>query len=209
MDRVGIIPAGGLSTRWQGLPKECLPVSQGMTFLSRTVKIMQKMHCSPVVLVTTPARQPILEYVLGPWGGLEYCYDDQGMFSSWMTACREFPADEYVMMMPDTCALFTMPSRPLTHDIHIGTFMTDTPEQFGTFRDGVILDKAPSDKPEQAWGAVAWKRAVYEHWTESGVDNYSEALTEAIQNFDLTTFPLTGYYDIANFAKYKEFLNGI
>jgi len=207
--RTGILPAGGKALRWQGLPKECLPIHNGLTLVSRNVKILQKMRCDPVVIVTTPEREAVLRYVLRDWEGVEYTYNDQGLLASCLEACRYAPNDEYVMIMPDTIFNGQVFPYPLESSFYMGMFDTNYPERFGTLRDGQIVDKAPSTQTERAWGTLAWKEHVTQFWLKRGDVDQNIAFTAAIKAFGVEDLPISFYVDIASFEDYLGYLRGV
>jgi dTDP-glucose pyrophosphorylase len=207
MSRVGIIPAGGKAIRWQGLPKECLPIGNGSTLLSNSIKTLHRLNCNPIVIVTTPEREQVQKYVLGDWGDVEYIHDENGIYRTWIEACRQYPADEYAMMMPDTLLNMDTPPAPLDHELLIGVFSTTEPERFGTLRDEGVVDKEPSDKEsELAWGFLMWTKKVADFWLNNGFTTQSEALTAAAKRFPTTTSDLHFYYDIGSYEHYLAYL---
>ena len=207
--RTGILPAGGKALRWQGLPKECLPIHNGMTLLSRSVKVLQKMRCDPVVIVTTPEREAVLRYVLGDWEGVEYTYNDQGLFLSCLEACSYAPNDEYVMIMPDTIFNGPVFPYPLDQLFYMGMFDTNHPERVGTLRDGQIVDKVPSTQLERAWGTLAWQDQVTQFWLKRADVDQNIAFTAAIKSFGIEEVPITSYSDMASFEDYVRYLQNV
>ena len=204
--RLGILPAAGRAERWGGYPKELLPISRTDTFLSRAVRSLQMSGCDYVVVITNPSKIHLHSFHLRDWRRVLFeIQQGEEMWAAMATAI-EIPAEEYFFLMPDTY----VPSKPfpasLDTEFAVGLFHTDEPERFGTLRGDKFVNKQPSELPCLAWGALAWNRSVAKHWKARSIDNYTDAINDAIRVFGFSQWRLPYYFDIGTFKHYREFL---
>lgn len=204
MSSLGIVPAGGNATRFNGLAKELLPVSKDDCALSRCVKALP---VAEVEVFTTADKYNAHRDAL------------QGITKAYFTV-KKFPtladvldyaithseASWYYFAMPDTVfptTAFPKPSGP----VMCGVFNTDQPERFGVFRGDEIVDKKKG-KAGLAWGAWIWSREAALDLASACAQthDYTAALNIMLQRWGVDTFPLRFYYDFASFEDYKKFL---
>jgi len=63
--KVGIIPAGGKATRWDGFPKEMLSTVGQWTLLDRTILMHTRALVDRVVVVSSPEKYDLHKWWLG------------------------------------------------------------------------------------------------------------------------------------------------
>lgn len=203
--RLGVIPAAGNASRFNGVWKELLPARDGRTLLWHAVN---RVPFEQVVIVT---REDKIAMHAREIGHRAVYAIQREKFDLWgaLLMSLEFDADRYTMTMPDTLfredALVDWPCA----DFALGTFETDTPERFGVLVDGKwVIDKDVSQPvPATAWGAVCWTRSVASLWREAKPQTYTQAINLAISKFGLETFPIGEYHDMASIADYLEYMH--
>jgi hypothetical protein len=209
MDRViGIIPARGLASRFGGLPKELLPLSDNDCGLTRCVWYMQAADAKEVVVLTTHAKVGMYRMALKelPCVCLDCGEAGRGLWRDLLDVAK-YPADWYLFGMPDT----VFPSDAFTverdHPVMTGTFLTDHPERFGMLHGNRIVDKQPGE-PGYAWGVWIWSAEAMEYLIGAlaGYQDHTQAINALLDKFGVKTFPLEYYYDFATFADYREYL---
>jgi hypothetical protein len=109
-------------------------------------------------------------------------------------------------MMPDTYVPYKPFPNCLEPDFGVGVFQTNEPTRFGVLRGGQIHDKVPGSAPCLAWGTLAWKRCVAEHWLAHQYRDHTAAINDAMRVFNYSTWGLDYYFDIASMDYYREFL---
>jgi len=204
--RLGILPAAGKAERWGGYPKELLPISQGDTLLSRSLRSLQLCGCDNVLVVTNPSKSQLHAYHLRQCGSVLFAIQQGEELWGAISTAIQIPADEYYLVMPDTY----VPMKPLPpilgESFTLGLFETTEPERFGAIREDRIVDKLPGEIPCLAWGTLAWKRAVADYWQTMGYSGHTEAINDAMSVFGYGTWSLEYYYDIGSMDRYRELL---
>ena len=203
LDSLGILPAAGKATRFNGYFKELLPIGN-ITILEQAAGVLGSL-CDEVLLVSS--REKISEHVRVMGHSVKYAIQ-QGDNDIWSAIVESFfiEAKRYYFMMPD-CVVSTFPVIEGI-DFVLGTFVTMDPGRFGVLRDGVIVNKdADQAVPVRAWGVLSWTRAVVEFW-KGGPDvlDYTDAFNQAMAAFGFETFELDYYYDMASFDDYVRYL---
>lgn len=198
----GIIPAGGKSERFDGVPKELLPLPAGGTPLYRAAYAMR--DASSLRVITSPERCAMHMAYLGRNNVAASFYEAQETVGASILRALG-GADRYLFSMPDTvfpvAAFKSDPGSPFV----LWTFETDTPERFGLLVDGMVVDK-PKDLVGSAWGLAAWSKDVAEMWARQGLTDHTEMWNAAIDEFGLTTAPLEYYHDFASWSDYAAFI---
>ncbi len=211
---LGIIPAGGMASRWYGHYKELLPVADNEWIIDRAFFGLLGAGVKEICVVTSLTKIQVLTTHLqapkyadtcvyykiqtaqkqGLWGAIKLAYDPK--------------QDYFFMAMPDTYlpkeVFFEVDT---TKPLNMGVFDTRNPERFGVVLDNKILDKQllpPGDY--QAWGVLAWSKTTFEMWLESGLETMDQLLTLSLQTTPVNTFPLPYYYDFARFEDYYQWL---
>lgn len=205
MSSLGIVPAGGQASRFNGLAKELLPVSDTECALTRCV---QAIPADEVYVFTTPEKYSLhhdaLEFVDHAHLIERHC---EGLWEVVKLAVVWRSVDWYYFAMPDTVfphdAFNVAPGQ-----LKCGTFLTDRTERFGMVYGNKIVDKQPGGKPGLAWGAWIWSRQVALDLAEAceQLEDYTEALNVILKRYSMEQFPLRYYYDFASFADYSNFI---
>lgn len=207
-DSIGVIPAAGLGSRWGGYPKFLLPCGNGQWLLDRTLK-MFPVHQSVVVY-----GDVTLNYIVdhldrcGKMDDVILCRNTRMDLDFWgsILAALEIEADYYYFAMPDTYPdpgpFYEMIG---TKGISLGTHWTLMPERFGVIRNGRAVNKSAGE-PGWAWGTLGWTKEVRDLWLYSALENYTQAINLAIQEYGLNCFPMAYYYDMATWEDYARFV---
>ena len=202
LNSLGILPAAGKATRFNGYFKELLPIGD-ITILEQAAEVLGPL-CDEVLLVSS--REKISEHVRVMGHSVKYAIQ-QGDNDIWSAIIESFfiEAKRYYFMMPD-CVTSPFPVIEGV-DFVLGTFVTDDPGRFGVLHNGVIIDKdAKQAIPAQAWGVLSWTKAVVDFWKQSYVVNYTDGFNQAMAEFGFDTFELNYYYDMASFDDYVRYL---
>lgn len=204
--RLGIVPAAGNATRWDGYPKELLPISSSETFMSRAVDSLKMCGCETVLVISNPSKIHLHAYHLRDHEQVLLAMQQgKELWAAFETAL-ETPADEYFFLMPDTY----VPSRPfppsLDKEFGMGLFETEEPERFGVLRGDRIIDKQSGESPCQAWGVLAWTGSVAQYWKSRSYSSHTEAINDALQVFGYDSWHLDYYCDMGSMKLYIEFL---
>ncbi|MGD8814214.1 MAG: NTP transferase domain-containing protein [Anaerolineales bacterium] len=200
------MPAAGNASRWKGFPKECLPASNGETFLSRTVESLKMCGCDVVLVISHASKIQLHAYLLKDQEGVLFALQQGEEIWAAFTTALKTPADEYCFLMPDTYVPDSPFPTRFDKDFGIGFFQTWEPERFGVLRDGQIVDKQPGDVPCQAWGVLAWKKPVADLWKHQTFPCHTDAINAAIMKFDFDSWILDYYCDIGSMEFYIDFL---
>ena len=203
--KIGIVPAGGNSTRWNGYPKELLPVANGTTLLDRTIEAVSRVT-DRIVLVTSEKKVGWQTDKLGD--KVDYCINGSGL---WSGIARIFyiNAEWYYFAMPDTYYPKNAICDLRGGDFNIGYFETQKPERFGVLLDGQIHDKEHMEKGVyRAWGLLSWSQRVVNFWRkyEGEIETHTQAFNMAMEKFGYTQHPMDYYFDLASWKDYKELM---
>lgn len=205
MNRLGILPAGGQASRFGGLYKELLPVSNGENALQGAYRRL--LPCDRIVVITTPEKiglhathLPHAHFILSRDANLWHA----------LQPALAMPADEYYFTMPDTVWQGAWPKEPY-NGLSLGLFETYEPERFGVLHGNKIHDKATwpqTDTFKLAWGAVSWNREVRDLWLKEAhkLPDFTAALNLAMKVIGYACFQLSDYHDFANLDYYTKYL---
>ena len=204
--KIGIVPAGGNSTRWNGYPKELLPTDNGITLLDRTIEAMSKV-VDKIILVTSEKK---ISWQMA-WLGdkVDYCINTNGLWAG-IASTFYINADHYYFAMPDTYYPKNMLLDLRGGDFNIGYFETQKPERFGVLLDGSIHDKEKMEHGVyRAWGLLSWSHKVVRFWNKymAEIETHTQAFNMAIQQFGYTAHAMDYYFDLASWKDYKELMS--
>lgn len=199
---LGIIPAGGRAKRFNGIPKELLPVDDKHCGLTRCIQAMRNGGATKIFVGSA-----IYNYGLHRAVSKDVIIEPRNYRGMWevITTAQKQQADYYFFAMPDT--VFNIDAFNITEsDISCGTFITDEPNRFGIIVNDYIYEK-PAFGGE-AWGLWIWSNEAMKHLSRSLKDTFDLpiSLNNTIERFGLNKFPLKFYYDFANFGEYRKYL---
>lgn len=223
MDTLGVLPAAGLCSRWNGTCKELLPVGENRWIIDYSIDAMKLAGVENFVLVSSPKKiaSHIEHFRKDKYKDIHVNYviqhEPTGLLGALQLGCFSFQNYEsFCFSMPDT--MFTEDvflTRSIDSELCIGIFETTIPEKFG------ILDTLQPvhivDKPQGlgntigkyiAWGTLAWGQyfnhilcnGVFENLTDL-LNVYCESLPGCIQFSDIED-----YDDIASWKEYQEWI---
>lgn len=202
--RLGVIPAAGASSRFEGIYKELLPARDGRSFLWHAAN---RLPFEQVVVVTSPEKIAMHARELGARAVYAIQRERKDIWGAILMAL-DFDADRYIFTMPDTIvrddALVDLPAC----EFGLGTFQTDMPERFGVIVGQQVINKSAGQSiPATAWGALTWTRRVVELWHELAPETYTQAINFAMARFGFKTWELGDYRDMASIADYLEYMH--
>lgn len=211
MTRVlGIIPAGGNASRFNGLYKELLPISNEACGLTRCINSMLLGKAEKIVIATSVTRAWFQKIAVDDNICVEYRLESFNGLWEVIAKIGQEKADRYLFAMPDTVypmhIFQNMPDKPVV----MGEFSTRQPQRFGVLLDGHIYDKhkLPISQSYTAWGLWSWGREAMEFLVDamSLYKDHSQALDSMLQRFGFVSVYMDYYYDFATFEDYREFL---
>ena len=217
MNRLGLIPAAGEASRWNGTMKELLPIGEEGSLLSRTIAVMERGAARPTMIVTSPRKATsIFQHLAGRHEGIGYVLQSDKSRDVWGAIRESFAYNPAwtLYAMPDTYVPLDAFYRKMTSDFMLGVFRTDKAERFGVINALGTID----DKPERlagtkqwAWGVLAWSRRVVDFWKAQDyqIESHTDAFNQAIQKFGCESFKLDYYYDISNWSDYEELITNV
>ena len=205
---IGLVPAAGAATRWNGYPKFMLPMPDGRWLIDRAVDALEKV-ASSIVVVARQVHVEILSDHLEvhhrtPINFVSERYHDPDLMGAIRAAMPAIRGSHVAMAMADTVinpeTFAQMPGAALT----LGTFETSDPSRYGVVFKQMVLDKRPwkAGVVMRAWGVAAWWPEVTELWEQEGVTKFERALNRAIVRFGMRTWPIGEYRDMASWADY-------
>ena len=209
MDRiVGIIPARGIASRFGGLPKELLPISDSECGLTHCAESMYACGADKTIVLTTLAKEVLhINATTGmPFVKFNCNEEGRGLWRDLLDA-SVYPADWYLFGMPDTIFPRDAFMVERDHPVMTGVFRTDQPERFGMLRGNRITDKQ-SGPTGHAWGTWIWSAEAMEYLIGAlaNYQDHTQALNALLDKFGVKPFTLEYYYDFATFADYREYL---
>lgn len=209
MSSIGIVPAGGQASRFSGLAKELLPISDKECALTHCVK---SIPANEIYVFTTPEKFALHHDALEDLDNVHlvdrHC---DGLWEVVKLAVIWRSVDWYYFAMPDTVFPSDAFPKP-TSQLMCGTFLTDQPQRFGMLHYNKIVDKSPTDKGQGlAWGAWIWSRQVALDLAEAceQLEDFTEAMNVILKRYKMEQFPLRYYYDFASFWDYRNYLKEI
>ena len=170
--KVGVIPAAGLASRMAGLPKFLLPILQGDQTLLDWHVDRQSAVVDRVVVVTRPQNAHLLE---------KHTFDSHVTVVAATTSTRSetvmriigaFPAEQYLLGMPDTYYLGHDPYPDLVSNdpqedviarLALWRIRDDQKGKLGQValdasgRVMDMVDKQPTCSYDLSWGALAFR----------------------------------------------------
>lgn len=204
-DVLGILPAAGYAERFGNIPKEMLPVDDGVPMISRACQVLEQAGAARLLVITNEQKCRLHKMLLYEWQPHFIIQERPGIWGAVQHAL-DYSGDVNVFVMPDTyIPIGEIPD--LEGDLTIGLFETHAPERFGVIRDGKVHDKqqfAPG--VYEAWGVLVWSRRVSRFWKANGFWDLPQALTAAMKEFGWTGFELSYYHDMASFEDYRSLL---
>jgi hypothetical protein len=205
MDRLGIIPAAGRATRFQGVMKEMLPTPIGPLILHACAS-MRVAKVNDILIVTNAEKIGALAGLLP---GCLFAIQ-RGSKDAWSAIVESFRFDagRYFYAMPDTIIPPDVFDRVYYYDFMLGLFDCVQPSKFGVLRGNQIIDKQEGNLPCQAWGVAVWSCNVVNFWRShiDEIETHTQAFNMAMDKFGFDTFKLDYYYDCGTFEDYREVL---
>lgn len=209
-EKLGIIPAAGRATRWGGIYKELLPVSNGKCLLDHSLDAFRTAGADACLIVTSKDKLMAHAGHLANWS--VYYTIQTGEQDAWSAIAESLPlrARWNMYAMPDTYYPVDIFAKMPMHDFVIGYFETDTPERFGVLTEHGIVDKMPFPDRQKAWGVLAWSNAVIDLWTRNinAIRTHTQAFNIAIDQYGYELVKLDYYHDMASFVDYERFIRG-
>jgi len=212
---LGIVPAGGNSTRFGGVMKEILPIKNNSSALSRCINSMIVGGADRVIVSSTEYKKEqhfnalrhnivddVYKIIPGKYFGLWDCIAD---------IATNNKADSYLFAMPDTVFPIDLFHKMSICDypVVMGEFTTNKPERFGVMFKGSIVDKETLPVGNySAWGTWMFNAEAMEFFVSELYNhmNFTHAINSVISKFNFTNVHIEYYFDFANFKSYKEFL---
>ena len=207
--KIGILPVGGESARWDGFPKEWAPIGNTWTLLDRAILTQTRALVDHVFLVSSPAKYDLHYWWVKDhkkWPNVDVLLADS-VKDAILVVLKRQPADEYIFGFPDVYADNPLYPEELHDPLEIGLFKTDLSGQFGMLREGQIVDKEPGP-PGKAYGAFMFDRKVAQFWLGHEFEDHTDMLNQALAIFDWGSWPIETYVDIASFNDYLGLLGG-
>ncbi len=209
MFKLGVIPAAGKAERWGGGLKELLPIGDRAWLIDRTISAMRMGGADAILLVTNKEKIHVhADHLDGLDIPIFYVVQqgDNDIYSA-IEESFAIKADHYLFAMPDTLYPLDAFKRFSRESFNLGLHLTDKPERFGVFVDGLIVDKAELPQGHyEAWGVLSWSRDIVELWQMVHPENYTEAINRAIECHGRYTWKLDFYYDMASFEDYRDWM---
>lgn len=204
MRNIGIIPAAGQAKRFGNIPKELLPLPDGLTLLDHA--IVRLSFCDKIIIVSNQEKILLHRVIIGDRADI-VLQDGNEMYGAWLTACNHCSADNYYMTMPDTYMPDDVFDGLTPCDFSMGLFETNEPERYGIYFDGNVIDKPKYAKtPAQAWGALQWSSDTLSCWQADRCETYTQAINDSLTRY-YNTWKIQYYYDCANTNKYLHLLD--
>lgn len=222
--RTGIILAAGMASRFSGVYKDLLPTDSGPGDMNCVIDhgfaALSHWGADRYIVTTNPTK--IHEHTRH-FGRRKFAantialvpmYSGE-MFNSLQSALS-FASERNAMVMADTIFNYDAIPVNITAPLSFGVFRTYEPERFSVFytndrQQTYLVTKPVNLKGEfKAWGCVLFNLEVAEYWRGLSPDlPYDEAFNLAMNRYGYATFDLEYYYDLANFEKYREYVNSI
>lgn len=199
---IGVIPAGGTSSRFMGIHKEMLPIGNGKFLITEAMNRARALGASRCVIVTSAEKAAFHERFLSPHDTL-LVSTGRGL---WGAIRETFPIQERsILILPDT--LFTIQDALPSNSLAFGTFTTLEAHRYSILAgDSIVTKPEHVMTPQQAWGCVAWNPEVVEFWGDTVYDHYDHAFSAAMRVFRYATFAIGDYHDFGNWESYARFI---
>lgn len=208
--KIGIIPAGGKSERWNGFPKEMMPTGNSWTLLDRMILLQTRALVDKVVIVSSTEKFALHEWWIDEhkkWPGVDIAVADSIMDAIQTVIRGPWKLTEGIFGMPDTYS--DNPMFPELHDpLELGLFKTKLSHRFGMLRGDQIVDKEAGE-PGRAWGAFMFNEDVAKFWVSREFEDHTDMLNQAMRKFNYGSWTLNQYVDIASYQDYVNMLRGM
>ena len=223
--KVGVIPAAGLATRMAGLPKFLLPILQGdQTLLDWHVE-RQSAVVDRIVVVTRPQNAHLLERHTANSHVTVVAATTETMSETVLRVMAAFPAEQYMLGMPDTYFLDQDPYPELavddeaSDDIAKLALWRIRDEQKGKLgqvdvdHSGMVtamLDKDPNCHYPYSWGALSF-RAELASYIRTDHPHVGYAVAEALsQGQRVEGVVMDGqYFDCGTPSEFRSLLRTV
>lgn len=218
---IGIIPAGGKGSRWNGIPKMLLPYHAGgkkWSFIDYTIDSMARAGADKFVIIASRDTIGPLANHLHNVPNVFYGISEFGMWRAMEMALSIARGDDCLFGMPDTYHDQSIFERMVERyreeafNLILGTFYTNRSERFGVLLPksadrmfGEIVNKV-GGPPSEAWGTLMWDVAVSNLWMKNEPLSYTAAINVALRNVAYDTVLMDYYYDMASFKDYERLL---
>lgn len=198
-----VIPAAGLATRFGGVRKELLPLSEapGDTPLARAVA--KGLALGAVTVVTSLANVHAHARALADQP-VSLVVRSDGTDDLWCSIQAGMGDGDGGLILPDTVWEGHIP-RTLDAAVVFGVFPTMESERYSVIRAGRIVTKQPDTRRQSAWGCVFWRREAAALWHRESFATYDAAF-QAAMTLGYSTFAISAYHDFASFAAYREWI---
>ncbi len=173
MKVVAILPAAGKASRMNGLPKFALPINNfNQTLIERHITQIQD-FVNQIVIPTTPSNLNLIENMNIGMKSTVFSLETNTMSQTIFEVIREFPADRYVLFMPDTYFHGEAPHKHLAHsqspiELAIFSIRNTQKGKLGQVKidkkNNVleIVDKSENCNYKYAWGALTFDKTLIE-----------------------------------------------
>ena len=209
INTLGVVPAAGKATRWGGMLKEALPLSETESFISRTVRAMFAGNADACLVITSPEKIRSHSEALKRYDVIYRFQSEEGDLWQAIKESFIFNAKWNMFAMPDTFwPMGVFDSQMFEQDFNIGCFETQKPNRFGILSGGQIIDKPDVAGQYSAWGVLTWSRHIVNFWLEnlSIIDNHTQAFNMAMKEFSFHSIEMPFYHDMASFVDYEDFI---
>lgn len=196
-----IIPAAGIASRFGGVRKELLPLSDAPGDCALRRQVWRGLAVGRVRVVTSTANAPAHAAALADMP-VDLRVRSTGADDMWRTVLAGIDGAGG-LLLADTVWSGALPSAAVA-PIVFGVFETDEPERYSVIRDGRIVTKQHGP-PALAWGCVLWQAETAAWWQETAFPSYDEAF-EAAMDAGWATFPIRDYHDLGSFNAYRRWL---
>ena len=188
-----------------GIPKEMLPIRDGVTCLENAIQVANKIG-DPIV-ISNVSKLPLHASLIDAPIMLQRSNEPE-LYGAIRTGLQS--GYEGGLILADTVTDFSTMDIDTEADICFGVFRTAEPERFSVLLEDRIAtkEKLPGwDNYYQAWGVVLWSRRVSDFLLTIKDVHYDRAFEQAIQRFGgYSTFPLHYYYDLGTFDSYVDYI---
>lgn len=173
MKIVAILPAAGKALRMNGLPKFALPINNlNQTLIERHISQI-KDFVNEIVIPTTPNNFSLIENMRLDLKSTVISMETNTMSQTVIEVIRNYPADRYVLIMPDTYFHGEVPHKYLAHSespIELAIFAIRDSQKGKLGQVSIdeesnvieIIDKSENCNYKYAWGALTFDKTLIE-----------------------------------------------
>lgn len=223
MDTLGVLPAAGLCSRWNGTCKELLPVGENKWVIDYSIDAMRAAGIEDFVVVSSTRKinAHVEHFRKDKYKDIHVNYviqyEPAGLLDAIRLACFSFQNyNSFCFSMPDTIfsedAFIT---KGIESELCIGVFETTTPGKFGildTLQPVHIIDK-PQGLGDTigkyiAWGTLSWGKYFNSVLCYGAWDNLTELLNAYCKSLpsEVKFSSINSYEDIASWKEYQEWI---